>query len=182
MYSLTESLDIGQLYQEPLHKLHELNKECLYIKNELEKEKDDKMRIIRLINKQLNIVNNNINMVSKQIDFCQASEDAKNIIDEYISNIENFDLLNEEELKIITSKMDKTDYRKLGDYPRWLDLENIIKYVIDIKQKYTKWTLTNLSKVGHFDRLPPKTFYNYEFKDENEMYFNIGGIKYSRVL
>lgn len=177
MLSLTESLDITQLCQQPLDKLHDMNKECVNTKRELEQDRNKQMRIIRLIDNQLKIVNDNFKLVSKQIEFRQELEDSKNMIDENIANIENFDLLNEEELMIITSKMDKTDYRKQGDYPRWLDLESIIKYVIDMKKKYTKWTLTDLSKGGQYDTLPPKTFYTYEFKDENEQYFDIGGIK-----
>ena len=72
--------------------------------------------------------------------------------------------------------MDKTDYRKYGEYPRWIDLDKIIKYVINIKKQYTTWTLLSLSRGGQLDMLPPDTFYRYVFKDDRDNYFTIGCI------
>lgn len=103
-------------------------------------------------------------------------EESKNIINENIKNIEGFTLLSEDELSIITKGMDRTDYRKHGQYPRFLDLERICKEVINMKQKYPKWKLTSLARGGQYDTLPPHTFYRYEYKDEYGYHFNLGGI------
>ena len=104
-------------------------------------------------------------------------EETNHIITEDIRSIAGFDTLSENELLIISTKMDRTDYRKYGEYPRWLDLRKIVETVIDMKQRYPKWILSNLSRGGQLDTLPPETFYTYEFKDEANMYAKIGGIQ-----
>jgi len=96
-----------------------------------------------------------------------------NIIGEKEKKLEGFNLLTENELEIIIKNMDKNDYRKFGNYPRWLDLERIIKSIIDIKNIYPNWILTNLSSDLQYETIPPQTFYNYEYKDGNNKYFNI---------
>ena len=95
-----------------------------------------------------------------------------NIISEKEKKIEGFNLLTENELHIIIRNMDKNDYRKFGNYPRWLDLERIIKSIIDIKNIYPNWILTNLSSDLQYQTIPPQNFYNYEYKDGNNKYFN----------
>lgn len=70
----------------------------------------------------------------------------------------------EDELIEITKGMDKIDYTKFGDYPRWIDLDKIIQQAVEVKQKYPEWKLTKVNKVGHIDSLPPKTFYEYSYE------------------
>ena len=92
------------------------------------------------------------------------------MIGEKEKNINGVDLLSEEELSIIAKNMNKTDYRKYGA-TRWLDLENIIKTVVEMKNRYPKFTLTNLNIGGQIDSVPPQTFYRYEFTDEYDCTF-----------
>ena len=73
--------------------------------------------------------------------------------------------------------MDRTDYRRYGYRPRFYDFERICKEVIEIKQRYPKWRLTNMSRGGQIDTLPPYTHYRYKYKDEYGSHFDIGGIK-----
>ena len=110
-------------------------------------------------------------MNGKQIFGC------KNIIGQDIKNIEDFELLSEDELSIITKNMDRTDYRKHGVSIRFYDFERICREVIAMKKKYPKWTLIDLSRgVGvQYDTLPPHIFYSYEYKDEEGLYFKLGG-------
>ena len=136
----------------------ELNK----MRREADKDFDEKTAKLKQI----------INEIKRREDL----EEAKNIIGTDISSIEGFELLSEDELSVITTKMDRTDYRKYGKYPRYLDLERICKEVINIKKKYPKWTLTSLARGGQYDTLPPHTFYRYEYKDEHGCNFNLGGI------
>ena len=136
----------------------ELNK----MRREADKDFDEKTAKLKQI----------INEIKRREDL----EEAKNIIGTDISSIEGFELLSEDELSVITTKMDRTDYRKYGKYPRYLDLERICKEVINIKKKYPKWTLTSLARGGKYDTLPPHTFYRYEYKDEHGCNFNLGGI------
>jgi hypothetical protein len=55
-------------------------------------------------------------------------------------------------------------------------LERICKEVIELKQKYTTWTLKGLKRGGQYDTMPPQTFYRYIYKDDNGFYFTIGGL------
>ena len=93
-----------------------------------------------------------------------------------VRHLDGFDLLSEPELTIISTKMDREDYRQHGR-PRWMDVEMICKSVIEMKKRYPTWQLQNLSKAGQYDTLPPGNFYKYEYKDEYDCYFDIGGIK-----
>ena len=93
-----------------------------------------------------------------------------------VRHLDGFDLLSEPELTIISTKMDREDYRQYGR-PRWMDVEMICKSVIEMKKRYPTWQLQNLSKAGQYDTLPPGNFYKYEYKDEYDCHFDIGGIK-----
>lgn len=165
------------LSEKSLGDLIYIQKELNDCKNSLNLEKSKIYKTVNLIESKLKENSKNIKIVLDEIKRRESLEEAKNIISEDIKNIDNFSFLNEEELIIITKKMDKTDYRKYGNYPRWLDLEKIIKYVIGMKKYYPNWTLENMSKRGQIDTMPPESFYNYVFKDQYDNYFDIGGIK-----
>lgn len=141
----------------------------------LESERLAALKFVRSYDNQVKEIHKNLKIVVDEIKRRKEIEEAKNKISEDIKNIEGFELLRECELSIITTKMDITDYRKYGRYPRYLDLERICKEVIDMKKKYPKWTLASLSKRGQVDTLPPHTFYKYEYKDENNHLFSNGG-------
>lgn len=144
---------------------------------DLSEEKNILNKQLRIVTKKVQDIEKNIKLILKEIKRLEDIEESKNIIGECIKNIDGFELLSEDELSIITTKMDKTDYRKYGNYPRYLDLERICKEVIEMKKKYPKWTLTNLASGGQYDSLPPQTFYRYEYQDEYGNIFDIGGIK-----
>lgn len=134
-------------------------------------------KTLRLCDIQLKDIDKNLQTISNEIKRREDIEESNNIIIKNIKTIRGFvESLSEEELSIITTKMDKTDYRKYGEYPRYLDLERICNEVIDMKKKYPNWTLTNLANGGQYDTMPPQTFYKYEYKDEHGNYFNLGGI------
>lgn len=94
--------------------------------------------------------------------------DVENVLDD-VKNIEDFNLLERNELAIIISGMDKTDYTKYN-CARWIDLENIIKEVIKMKKKYN-WKLYSLTKRGQLDTIPPQNLYRCEYKDEDGLIF-----------
>lgn len=102
----------------------------------------------------------------KEIEQLENMENIKNMIDDNIKNIEGFHLLNENELIAITSNMDKTDYRKYDKtVSRWLDLEKIIKRIIQLKIKHPEWTIVRFHCSGQLDCLPPIRYYAYSFSD-----------------
>lgn len=94
--------------------------------------------------------------------------EVENVLDD-VKHIEDFNLLERNELAIIISGMDKSDYTKYN-CARWIDLENIIKEVIKMKKKYN-WKLYSLTKKGQIDTMPPQNLYKYEYKDEDELIF-----------
>ena len=103
---------------------------------------------------------------------------SKEILKEQTQNIEGIELLTEDEIVIITSKMNRTDYRKNGNYPRFIDLERICKEVIEIKKRYTQWKLSKMGQKGQYDTFPPHVFYMYEYKDQFNTLYSIGGINF----
>lgn len=131
----------------------------------------------RKLEKDVINIDKNLKIILNEIKIHKDMEELNNIINEDIKKIDGFDLLSEDEMIIITSKMDKTDYRKYGVLVRFIDLERICKEVIEIKKTYPKWTLTNLESGTQQDTMPPDIFYKYEYKDEYGRYFDIGGIK-----
>lgn len=86
--------------------------------------------------------------------------------------------LSDQELSVIYTGMDKTDYTKYGK-PRFLDIENIITKTNKIKKQYPRWTLISVKKTLSLDTLPPSNSYSYTFKDENNQTFDLGKVIFS---
>jgi len=166
MFSEKTSEALISMYQE----LNKKNKT-------LETEKISLSRDITIIEKEQKVIYDYKNKILIEIQRREAVEETRNMLSEEIKHIENFELLNETEFAIITSKMDKTDYTKYGDFPRWIDLRRICKEVIDIKKTYPKWTLTNLEKGNRqYSKVPPHTYYKYEYKNEYNINLYLGNI------
>ncbi len=165
------SYSIEELYPDLSGKT---NEELISIQKDLDEqnskfnsEKIKATKTLHLCISKLRSIDNHLNCVLNEIKRRKDFEDTKNIIKEHIINIEDLVLLSEDELAIITKNMDRTDYRNWGVVVRFHDLDRIVRKVINMKKKYNKWTLSNLSIGGQNDRLPPNTFYNYEYKDED---------------
>ena len=160
--------------------LDSIKKELTEQKTNVSSERRKAIQIAHVCDRQLRNIDKDLAIILKETKRREDIEEAKNIINEDIKNIEGFALLSEDELSIITRKMERTDYRKHGNYPRYLDLERICNEVIAMKKHYPKWSLINLERGGQYDTLPPHTFYKYGYKDEEGCYFDIGGIKVIR--
>lgn len=80
-----------------------------------------------------------------------------------IKEIENTDVLSDDEIKIIYDGMDKNRYK---NSPRYLDLENIILIVKNIKLKNNA-VLIKLKKEDFSYDLHPQNRYHYYFKNNN---------------
>jgi hypothetical protein len=131
------------------------------------------VKIVRDIEKDVKKTDDILKNILNEIKRHETIDETKNMISEYVKNIENFDLLHGDEVLLITNKMDKTDYRNYGDYPRWVDLEKICKEVIQLKKRYPNWTLMDLEKSRQTNTLPPQSYYHYKFKDEFSTYLII---------
>jgi len=98
---------------------------------------------------------------------------TENVFDT-VQETEGFGSLLQEELVAISKGMNKTDYRKDGNYPRWYDLERLVKEIIEFKKLYPGWVLVSLESDGQDDCLPPGTFYRYKYKTPLGHYMTIG--------
>ena len=91
-----------------------------------------------------------------------------------IENISNFHLLTKDDLFKISKAIDKRDYNLNfnSNYPRFIDLEDVVKYIIQVKQIYPLWELTYINKFGKIDTYPPKNCYTYHFTTPEGLLFS----------
>ena len=143
---------------------------------EVEAELKELHKIYTEHRKKVNLCENRKKELSKEIKKLIEIIETENVF-ETVKNIEGFDTLLQEELVAISNGMDKTDYRKYGNYPRWYDLERLVNQVILFKKLYPGWILESLASGGQYDTLPPQTFYRYTFKTPQGHYWSMGGIE-----
>ena len=165
-------MDMNPLYEKTQEELNALIISLNEKKKTIKREKEIARNTMYIIEKELSDVEDNLNRILREFKRREDISESKTMIGEKEKNIDGFNLLSEDELSVIAKNMNKTDYRKYGvNYPRWLDLETIIKTVVEMKKRYPKFTLTNLDIGGQIDVLPPQTFYRYEFTDEYDCTF-----------
>lgn len=165
MSSFYETSQID-LSSKTFEELLNLKKEIKQKMEFLTTERIKAVKVVRDIEKDVKKTDDIMKHILNEIKRHETIYDAKYMIYEYIKSIENINLLNGDEILLITNKMDRTDYRKYGDYPRWIDLTKICKEVIIIKKRYPEWLLMDLEKSRQTTTIPPETFYYYKFKDE----------------
>jgi len=121
--------------------------------------------------------------VRKKIKHIEHIMETENMFDT-IAHVEGIDTLTKEELVLISNDMDKTDYRNSilnsskQNYPRWFDLERLVKEVIEFKKQYPGWILECLRLDGQYDTFPPQIFYRYTYKSPHGHSMSLGGIKF----
>ena len=164
-------MEVNKLYEKTHEELNALNDTLIEKQKTIKREQKIATNTLYIIEKELSDIEDKIKRILQEFKRREYIEDSKTMIGEKEKNINGIDLLSEEELSIIAKNMNKTDYRKHGKYPRWLDLEKIIKTVVEMKKRYPKFTLTNLDIGGRIDSMPPQTFYRYEFTDEYDCTF-----------
>ena len=80
------------------------------------------------------------------------------------NNIYDFNILiSESELEVIFNCIDKTDYSVMAQ-PRWLDLDNIIDKIINVKRKHMNMILTKISIKNIHETFPPINDYIYSYE------------------
>ena len=157
----------------------EAKSEIIRVREELSQVQDELNRLNKIYiehRRQVNLYENKKKDLSKKIKKLEEIIETENVF-ETVQNIEGLDTLLQEELVAISKGMDKTDYRKYGNYPRWHDLERLVNEVIAFKKLYPGWILESLAGGGQYDTLPPKTFYIYTFKTPQGHYMSMDGIE-----
>jgi hypothetical protein len=81
--------------------------------------------------------------------------------------IPNFnDLITKSELKAIYDGLDKTDYSVMAK-PRWLDLDDILERIIDVKSTHKNMILNKISIKMIHERFPPINDYEFFYEIKN---------------
>lgn len=163
-------MNMNPLYEKTQEELNDLHDALNEKKRTIKIEREIAKNALRIVEKELSDIEDKIKRILQENVRRKDIAESKTMIGEKEKNIDGFNLLSEDELSIIAKNMNKTDYRKYG-VPRWMDLENIIKTVVEMKNSYPKFTLTNLDIGGQIDTMPPETFYRYEFTDDNDRTF-----------
>jgi hypothetical protein len=134
-------------------------------------------KIYKESERKIKLSDNTLRSLAKEIKKMEQIIETENMF-ESVNNIEGFDILTKNDLFIISKGMDKTDYRQRikSNYPRWIDLERLVKEVIHFKSIYPDWILENIIVTGHYDSLPPQNFYKFTYKTPAGHYMMYGGM------
>ena len=151
-------MELEQEHNEKNHLIKELN--------EVELQCERLKRVYEEAKKNWEECKTKRDTVKKRLNQLTAIIESKSLI-KYVENIEGIDTLTKEELTAIYTGIDKTDYNKdsyLNSsgrlYPRFIDLERVVKMTIDIKKKYSGWILDSLKWASSEDSLPPRNYYS----------------------
>lgn len=130
-----------------------------------------------LFNTELDL-ETNIKRINKEI--MTITEKMKQLEEEELTKQCHCELLHldsplsSQEMHIIVKNMDKKDYRDFGDYPRWIDLQKITDFVVEIKQQYHDWILIHIERLSiQTVNIPPNHKYIYGFNDGQGRYFTV---------
>lgn len=110
----------------------------------------------------------NKNSIEEELKSKPKSEST--IIRELIDELDKTNKLICDDMDIIIKNMDKKDYRCVGNYPRWIDLDKIVLMIVKLKTKYTFWKLLHIElvKLDKYSSIP-KNDYIYYFSDGENM-------------
>jgi hypothetical protein len=131
-------LEVNKLYEKTQEELNALKFSLNEKKRTIKFEREIAKNTLRVVEKELSDIEDKLKRISQENIRREDIAETKTMIGEKEKNIDGFNLLSEDELSVIAKNMNKTDYRKYGA-PRWLDLENIIKTVVEMKNSYPKF-------------------------------------------
>lgn len=141
----------------------------LQITIDLLQEKDKKLTEKQVqIMKEKRDIEENLLYKKTLLQTYSIQQNMDTMFDQDIKSIPHFYLLTETDLFNISNAIDKKDYTSIVNndskkYPRFIDLENVVSYVIQVKKAYPLWKLTKISLSGKIDTHPPKNYYTYYF-------------------
>jgi hypothetical protein len=117
--------------------------------------------------------------IEEQIKHLKDTISTENIF-ETIKDVKDVELLCQSELIAISNGMDKRDWNitKNGECPRWIDLDRLVKQVIEFKKLYPGWILESIKVAGQYDTMPPFNIYTYTYKTPHGHYMTYGGIEH----
>jgi hypothetical protein len=145
----------------------DIGKELIKLNAELEEAENtykEYYNYYKNVNRTLKLYETKKTSISIKIYELKEMVETSNIFGTLI-NVEGLDTLTNNELGVISKGMDKTDYRmNKNTHPRFIDLERLVKDVIECKTHYPGWILVRLDRAGQYDTYPPQTFYKFTYK------------------
>lgn len=104
---------------------------------------------------------------------------------DFASKMEGYDTLSQSELEAIIIGMDKKNYststsNSTNQIPRWIDLERLIREVIEFKKDYPNWVLISIQKSFQYDTFPPKNNYKFTYQIPQGYRVSFGGVEFIR--
>lgn len=133
----------------------------------------------REINKKRDNYIDLINERNRDIKNLNRIVEAEHIFDSVVG-LDGYNMLSTEELLAISNGMDRTDYTKHhSTIPRWIDLETLVKEVIEFKKQYEGFVLNKIVKSGQIDTLPPKNIYTFTYKTPYGHLMSYGGFNFN---
>ena len=150
----------------------------------VESEYKDHQKTHNEISKKMRLCESAKKNLSKELKRLEDIIESENILANVLW-IEGVETLSQQELVSISTGMDQTDYRKMDlinatsntELPRWIDLERLVKEVIEFKKQYPGWILERIQKSGQHDTFPPQTFYKFTYKSPQGHFMSYGGIE-----
>jgi hypothetical protein len=144
---------------------------------QVEKEYDEIYMIYKETEKKKRLCESRKRDIKKEIKKLEDLVEQENVF-ETVKDVEGFETLSSSELNAISNGMDKTDYTMFGKYPRWIDLERLVKYVIQFKKLYPGWILDRVIKLDQAETLlKSPTFYKFTYNTPLGHYMSSGGIE-----
>lgn len=143
------------------HKRYGLEETCKWIKGHIKQKEDEIAKLqndLKKVEKDLIIVQGQIN---DQTTLDQPIVELHTLI----KPIDGNDIINRDELLKIYEGMDKQDYTVKYDHvkERYVDLEFIVKKVIENKKMYPNWKLSCVKLTNRVHTEPPKNSYECSY-------------------
>ncbi len=144
---------------------------------QVEKEYDEIYMIYKETEQKKRLCESRKRDIKKEIKKLEDLVEQENVF-ETVKDVEGFETLSSSELNAISNGMDKTDYTMFGKYPRWIDLERLVKHVIQFKKLYPGWILDRVIKLDQAETLlKSPTFYKFTYNTPLGHYMSSGGIE-----
>lgn len=142
----------------------ELNKILEGLQNQLQFYRNEETKL----NDQLIANNNNTKIIQQEYDMVSKKNKSYRLFSEISNRIDDVELLSKDELELITENLQDLDCFR-GYNISWYQLEELIKFIIRIKQRYY-WKLIKFDAVGKKDVAYMNYNYTFEDNDKNKIY------------
>ncbi len=153
-------------------------------KTKLSTERTQLIHTGRVLDASLKNTQSILNLIYRELTCRENINYNKYFIDRDTRHIEGLSLLSNDEIEIITTTLREKHHKsidittthtsiKVNNVFLTLELDRCLKYAIDIKKRYPKWKLSNITtSTSNYSAKPSCTYYTYTYIDEEGDSFN----------